>query len=186
MRTQQVVIESVFSSSITVSSGVPHGMLLGPLVFIIYQNDLPDGISLQVRFVADNCILCRKVNTLIDCHEWQKDIHTLCNWESKWQMKFNIDKCYITHVTHKKNPLLMTYGMNGGPLEVTSHTYLGIGINNKLSLVKHISNAISKSSKDSYIKVYSFSTIVNETAYKILVRQKLEYCSSVLDPYRQE
>ena len=63
-------------------------------------------------------------------------------------MKFNIDKCYIMNVTHKRNPLLMTYNMNGRPIEVTaSHTYLGIGINNKLSWAEHISNTVSKANK---------------------------------------
>ena len=112
MRTQQVVLEGVSSSSITVTSGVPQGAVLGPLLFIIYLNDLPEGISSQVRLLADDCILYREINTLNDCQDLQKDINTLCNWESKWQMKFNIDKCYIMHVTHRRNALLMTYNMN--------------------------------------------------------------------------
>ena len=87
---------------------------------------------------------CREINTLNDCQDIQKDINTLCNWESKWQMKFYNDKCYIMHVTHKGNPLIMTYNMNGRPIEVTaSHTYLGIDINNKLSCAEHISNTVS-------------------------------------------
>ena len=63
-------------------------------------------------------------------------------------MKLNIDECHIIHVTHKRNPLLMTNKMNGRPIEVTaSHTYLGIGMNNKLSLAEHISNTVSKANK---------------------------------------
>ena len=77
----------------------------------------------SMTFLADNCMLYREINTLNDCQDLQKDINTLCNWESKWQMKFNIDKCYIVQVTHKGNALLMTYNMNGRPIEVTaSHT----------------------------------------------------------------
>ena len=148
MRTQQIVLEGVSSSSITVTSGVPQGAVLGPLHFILYLNDLPEGISSQVLLLADDCILYREINTLIDCQYLQKDINTLCNWKCKWQMKFNIDKCYIMHVTHKRNPLLMTYKVNGRPLEATAgHTYLGIGINNKLSWAEHISNTVSKANK---------------------------------------
>ena len=63
-------------------------------------------------------------------------------------MKFNIEKCYIMHVTHKRNPLFTTYEMNSRSFEVTaSHTYLGIGINNKLSWAEHISNTVSKANK---------------------------------------
>ena len=148
MRTQQVVLEGVSSSSIAVTSGVPQGMVLGPLLFILYLIDLQEGISSQVRLLADDCILYREINTLSDRQELQKDINSLCNWESKWQMKFNIDKCYIMHVEHKRNPLLMTYNMNGRPIDFTAcHTYLGIGMTNKLSWAEHISNTVSKANK---------------------------------------
>ena len=126
MRTQQVVLEDVSSSSITVTSGVPQGTVLGPLLFILYLNELPEGIPSQVSLLADNCLLYWEINTINDCQELQKDINTLCNWESMWQMKISIDKCYIMHVTHERNPLLMTCNMNGRPTEVTaSHTYYG-------------------------------------------------------------
>ena len=60
-------------------------------------------------------------------------------------MKLNIDKCQIMHVTHKRNPPLMTNKINGRTIEViASHTYFGIGIDNKLSWAEHISNTVSK------------------------------------------
>ena len=144
MRTQQDVLEGVSSSSITVTSGVAQGTVLGPLIFIVYLSDLPEGISSQVSLLTDDCMSYREINTLNDCQDIQKDINTLCNWESKWKMKFYNDKCYIMHVTRKGNLLLMTYNMNGRPIEVTaSHTYLGIDINNKLSCAENISNTVS-------------------------------------------
>ena len=83
-------------------------------------------------------------------------------------MKFNIDKCYVMHATHKRNPLLMTYKMNGRPLEVTAnHTYLGIGMNNKLSWAEHISNTVSKANKVLGLlhqNLYNCSPLVKETA----------------------
>ena len=148
--------------------------------------DLPEGIFSQVGLLADCGILYREINTLSDCQDLQKDINTLCNWESKWQMKFNIDKCYIMHVAHKMNPLLMTYNMNGGPIEVTaSHTYLGISINNKLSWAEHISNTVSKVNKVLGLlrrSLYSCSPFVKETTYKSLGRPRLEYFSCIWDP----
>ena len=77
---------------------------MGPLLSIAHLNDLPEGILSQVRLVADDCILYREINTLNDCHKLQKDINTLCNCKSKWQMKLNIDKCYFMHDMHKKIP----------------------------------------------------------------------------------
>ena len=67
MRTQQAVLEGVSSSSITVTSGVSLCMVLAPLICILYLNNLPEGISSQVRLLADDCILYRKINTLNDC-----------------------------------------------------------------------------------------------------------------------
>ena len=105
-------------------------------------------------------------------------------------MKFNVDECYIIHVKHKRNPLLMTSKMSGRQLEVTvSHIYLGIGINNKLNWAEHISNKASMTNKVLGLllrSLHSCSPFVNETAYKSLVRPKLEYCSCTLDPYHQE
>ena len=147
MRTQQVILEDVSSSSITVTSGAPQWTILGPLLFIPYLNNLPEVISSKVRLLTDDSIVCPEINTLNDWYELQKDIHTFCNWESKWQIKLNIDKCYIMHVMHKKNPFKMTYKMHSRPLEVTSHTYLGNGINNKLSCAEHVSNRVLKANK---------------------------------------
>ena len=72
MRTQQVVLEGVSSSSITVTSGVPQDTVLGHLLFIFYLNDLPEGISSQVRLLADDCILYREINTLNDCQDLKR------------------------------------------------------------------------------------------------------------------
>ena len=84
----------------------------------------------------------------------------------------------------------MIYNMNGRPIEVTaSHTYLGIGMNNKLSWAEHISNTVSKANKVLGLlrhNLYSCSPFVKETAYKSLVRPRLEYCSCIWDPYHQE
>ena len=83
----------------------------------------------------------------------------------------------------------MTYNMNGRPIEVTaSHTYLGIGINNKLIWAEHIRNAASKANKVLGLlrrNLYSCSPFAKETSYLSLVRPKLEYCSSIWDPYHQ-
>ena len=81
-RSQQVVLEGISSSSIQVTSGVPQGTILGPLLFILYLNDLPDGITSQVRLLADDCMLYREIKTLDDNQKLQNDINKLCNWES--------------------------------------------------------------------------------------------------------
>ena len=81
------------------------------------------------------------------------------------------------HVTHEWNPLLMTYRMNGRPIEdPASHTYLGISINNKLNCDEHIGNTVSKASKILGLlcqSLYSCSPFVKETIYKLLVEKSM-------------
>ena len=175
MRTQQVVLESVSSSSITITSGVPQGTASGSLLFILYINDLPEGISSQVHLMADDCILCGNNYTLNDSHELQNDINVFCNMEFKWQIKYNIDKCYAMHVAHKRNPLFTTNKMNGRPLRAMSgNTHLGIWIN-KLSSAEHISNTVSKAYMVLGLLRRSLcSSFVKETVNKTLDRPKLE------------
>ena len=102
-------------------------------------------------------------------------------------MKFNVSKCFAMHVTHKKKP---QYKMNDSLLQtVSSHTYLGVDINSKLSWSDHISGITSKANRVLGLlrrNLYSCSPKVKEAAFKSLVRPRLEYCSSIWDPYHQE
>ena len=144
-RSQKVVLEGVSSSSVQVTSGVPQGTVLGPLLFILYLNE---GITSQVRPLADYCILYHEIASEEDSKVLQADINMLCSWESCWQMHFNIAKCYAMHITHKTKPILSTYTMNGKPLETVSrHTYLGVEINHKLSWADHINTTTVKANK---------------------------------------
>ena len=92
-RSQKVVLEGVSSSSVQVTSGVLQGTVLGPLLFILYLNDLPEGITSQVRLLADDCILYSEITLEEDSKVLQADINTLCNWESCWQIHFDVAKC---------------------------------------------------------------------------------------------
>ena len=80
---------TAFSSSIRVTSGVPQGTVLGPLMFLLYLNDITKGISSEVRLLADDCIMYRQINNPKDSKDLQNDINLLCNWEQRGQMKFN-------------------------------------------------------------------------------------------------
>ena len=88
-------VEGEYLSSVSVVSGVPQGTVLGPLLFLIHINDLPEAVSSQVRLIADDCLLYRKIHNRQDQLELQKDLNSLENWASTWGMKFNATKCYI-------------------------------------------------------------------------------------------
>ena len=71
-RTQRVALEGVLSNQCFVTSGVPQGTVLGPLLFLIYINDLPLSISSTIRLFADDCFLYRSINSPVDCQTYRK------------------------------------------------------------------------------------------------------------------
>ena len=104
-RYQKVVLDGQASDPVPVLSGVPQGSVLGPvlfLIFIININDLPDNIRSSVRLFADDCVLYRNINSLTDCQILQEDLNSLAQWETDWQMKFNVAKCHSMRVTRHK------------------------------------------------------------------------------------
>ncbi|KAF2355360.1 Reverse transcriptase domain [Trinorchestia longiramus] len=97
-RTQRVVIHDETSDSALVTSGVPQGSVLGPLLFIIYINDLDVGIISKINKFADDTKLCHKAFTERGRATIQSDLNCLLQWTETWQMSFNIEKCSVMHV----------------------------------------------------------------------------------------
>ena len=182
-RHQKVLLDGETSTESQVTSGVPQGTVLGPLLFLIYINDLPDAVSSDVRLFADDCIMYKEIKTAKDQDALQKDIDSLCKWEKSWQMSFNSTKCYTMHVTHKTNILTRDYNMNGNVLETVKHRpYLGVEISNDLSWAQHIKQTSNKANKMLGLlrrNIHSCSKDVKDIAYKTLVRSKLEYCGGI-------
>jgi len=97
---------------------------------------------------ADDCLLYRVIRNANDCTKLQRDISSLCGWESTWQMSFNKSKCFVLHMSHKKNPWLMTNNMMDVPLESTSaQKYLGVEITSSLDWSVHINTIATKANK---------------------------------------
>ena len=190
LRSQQVCLDGAVSTPVHVSSGVPQGTVLGPLLFLLYLNDISDEISSEVRLLADDCILYRSIDSTKDSQELQKDIDRLCLWENRWQMQFNKAKCYAMTITHKKKPITTTYSMGDTNLEsVENHTYLGVELNSKLNWANHIQRVTSKANQILGLlrrNLYSCSLDVKTVAYKTLVRPRLEYCATIWDPYQKD
>ena len=83
-------------------SGVPQGSVLGPILFLIYINDLDDSITSNVLQFAGDTKLFRKVNTDGDKQHLQNDLDRLVKWFEKWQMLFYFGKCKGLHRGHGK------------------------------------------------------------------------------------
>ncbi|KAF2350073.1 Reverse transcriptase domain [Trinorchestia longiramus] len=96
-RTQRVVIHDQACDPALVTSGVPQGSVLGPLLFIIYD-DLDVGIISKINKFADDTKLCRRAFTERDRATIQSDLNRLLQWIETWQTSFNIEKCSVMHV----------------------------------------------------------------------------------------
>ena len=84
----------------SVLSGVPQGSVLGPVLFLIYLNDLEDDISSKVIKFADDIKVFRKVTNATDKQSLQDDLDKLVKWSEKWQMLLNFGKCKCIHIGH--------------------------------------------------------------------------------------
>ena len=92
-RTQEIIIEGSKPSPSPVMSGVPQGTVLGPLLFLVYINDMPECVKSEIKLFVDDSLLYRRIQNIADCHQLQEDLNKLQEWEQRWQMGFNADKC---------------------------------------------------------------------------------------------
>ena len=189
-RTQSVVVEGEESDQVRVSSGVPQGSVLGPLLFLLYINDLPEGIKSQVRLFADDTAVYLTVDCLDDSRALQQDLDKLQRWEAAWDMEFNPSKCQVLHITRSRRPTQSQYILHGQVLEATSSArYLGVDISSDLSWNKHINRMSNTANKTLGFLRRNIKTQhegIKETAYKTLVRPQLEYSSSVWCPFTKQ
>lgn len=136
--------EGATSPPSPVTSGVPQGSVLGPLLFLTYINDLPNGLTSTVKLFADDTLLYGMVVDDSDCDNLQEDVNKLEIWQHEWQMQFNPSKCNIICISNKQRPPQRTYFFCGSKLEqVDSASYLGITVNRKLKWSEHISSILT-------------------------------------------
>ena len=94
---QRVSINGSLSQWLAVLSGIPQGSVLGPVLFILYINDLPDLVKNFTMLFADDTKIYSVVNNERDRNSLQDDINKLIAWSDKWQLRFNASKCKVMH-----------------------------------------------------------------------------------------
>ena len=99
-RRQRVVVDGEVSNWKAVLSGVPQGSVLGPILFLIYINDLDDDITSKVLKFVDDTKVFRKIKSDADRQHLQDDLNKLIEWSEKWQMLFNLGKGKCLHTGH--------------------------------------------------------------------------------------
>ena len=188
-RQQRVTLNGKSSKWSSVTSGVPQGSVLGPVLFILFINDLPQRVKSHCVLFADDAKLYKELKQLKDFEELQDDLYELCIWASKWLLFFNVQKCKVMHIG-KGNPDFI-YEMkdcneNKYHLKVvTSEKDLGIIFQQNLKFEEHISNVVSKANRLLGLVKRTFSYIdrtVFLTIYKTIIRPVIDYGDSVWNP----
>ena len=188
-RTQKVLLEGHDSTALPVLSGVPQGTVLGPLLFLIYINDMGENLTegTKLRLFADDSLLYREIKTKKDQDILQNDLDKLQKWEKEWSMHFHPDKCQVLKITNKLNKGEGTYTIHNTLLKETpAAKYLGITIDSKLKWNVHVDSTYNKANNTlAFLRRHltSCPPAIKERCFKTYVRPILEYGSSVWDPY---
>lgn len=193
-RYQKVVISGESSTWLPVTSGIPQGSVLGPLLFSLYINDIHYGMTqgTKVNLFADDSIIYREIKSRRDCQILQSDIDVLTEWSNTWLLKFNVGKCAHMRISRRlegRHPPVEVphYALCGENLPRSeSEKYLGVTIQANLKFDQHIQTTISRSnSLIGLLKrnLAQCSVAAKLTAYSALIRSRLEYCCSIFDPW---
>ena len=192
-RHQRVVLNSATCDWLPVTSGVPQGSLLGPLLFLFYINDMPDSLEngSDIALFADNINVYRPIDSSSSGCLLQQDLTRLQEWSSNWKMAFNAEKCKVICISRKRSSTsaLSRYQLDHQELECVFYTSdLGITVSHNLQWTKHIEAIVSKANKTlGLVKCLCGRDLndinIRKRLYYSLVRPKLEYCSNVWSPY---
>ena len=186
-RKQLVKVDQAKSKIDSVVSGIPQGSVLGPLLFVIYINDLPDNVLSSILLFADDTKIFKEVNSLNDSLVIQRDIDELVRWSKDWLLKFHPDKCHVltlgklTNIVHAH-----PYTLDGDQLEhVFIEKDLGVLIDSDLSFEEHISRQVKKANSILGVIRRGFEDLNPKIfciLYTTFVRPHLEYAQSVWSP----
>ncbi len=135
-RKQKVRIGQELSSGVSVTSGIPQGSVIGPLLFLAFVNDLPAQLTSNVRLFADDCIIYRSINSKRDEEVLQRVLDALYYWAENNEMSINSSKSKSITFGRGHNDSETNYRLNNDIPRVSSCKYLGIHFDSKLNWKK--------------------------------------------------
>ena len=189
-RHQRVVLNGQISKWAYIQAGVPQGSVLGPLLFLIYINDLPDGLKSIAKLFADDTSLFSVVKDVTkSCFDLNCDLSKINDWAYQWKMCFNPDpnkqaaEVISSHkISHQFHPPIF---FNNTPVVSQPSTkHLGMILDSKLNFSQHLSEKISKANKGiGVIKRLRYNLTRKHlvTIYKSNIRPHLDYGDIIYD-----
>ena len=190
-RTQVVKVNGEESEAAPVLSGIPQGSVLGPLLFVIYINDLPECVTSDLYLFADDTKILKHITSEEDALRLQSDIDSLEKWSQKWLLRFHPEKCHVLTLGEFYNIRhTQRYTLNGQELEhVFDEKDLGVKIDSALRFEEHISEKVKKANAMVGLIRRSFSFLdcdLFKRLFTTFVRPHLEYAQAVWSPYLQK
>ena len=187
-RKQRVIIRGTCSEWSLVIPETPQGTILGPILFLLYVNDISDNVKSKIKLFADGIKMYREIkDPIIDTEISQSDLNIVSQWASNWQMRFNTIKCKVMRITHHRYKSVPNDHLEDTPLRVVHCVkYLGVNVSSDLSWNKHVDITVNKANKVLGVIKGTVGTLnqqVISTLYKSLVRPILEYAVPVWCPY---
>ena len=187
-RTQCVYIGLDVSSPKSITSGVPQGSVLGPLLFLLYVNDLPDHVQVPagIKIFADDTKLYLSYSGNLN-EPLVQSLNKFCIWSQTWQLSVSYTKCSVISFGSHRNDPISPYSLSGIPLQLVSSVRdLGVCLNSDFTPSMHCSNIAAMAFNRSCILLKSFRS--NDVSllvrlYMVYVRPILESNTPVWNPW---
>lgn len=186
-----VRIGNCYSDWSPVYSGVPQGSVLGPLLFILFINDLTNCCcdeNCNIFVFADDAKCLSIIKSYQDCEKLQSTLSAIENWSIVWQLPLNLNKCQVMSFNGRMEHISYQYSIRNYTLTcVNTVTDLGIILSSDLTFTKQIDKVCSKARSRSAMILKCFQSrdkLLLFRAFTVYVRPILEYCCNVWSPYR--
>jgi hypothetical protein len=183
----RTVINGQKSTWQNTTAGVPQGSILGPLLFLVFINDITTNIECDIHLFADDTSLMDVIdNYIVSYAKLNRDLNRLATWATKWMVTFNAKKTVYLQVSRKLNPAPKPIlRLNGVVInEVQTHKHLGLTFNNTLTWTDHISQLVTKASRCIGLLRRIGRDVPRqclELLYKSMIRPIMEYADVIFD-----
>ena len=178
-RKQCVVVDGVKSTLLDIQAGVPQGSRLGPLLFLIYINDIVDGLESEILIFADDCsLLASGVDPAETAEQLNRDLNKISTWAARWKVLFNAGKSkdiiFSSKMLNNSPPSIF----NDNFIErVNTHRHLGVYLTSSLDWSFQINDVCLKANRKlavlRNVKFLKRNTL--DMLYKITVRSVIDY-----------
>ena len=190
-REQRVIVKGEPSTKRSVTSGIPQGSVMGPILFVLYINDLPEALKFgsELYLYADDTKVFREICSQDDCITLQRDIKLMQEWSEKWLLKFHPEKCKTMRIGRSKVidfEYKLKESMN--PMEKSeAEKDVGVVIDENLNFERHMNEKINKANAvlGAIRRTFQYlDKITFKMLYTSMVRPILEYANPVWCPYK--